>query len=125
MKECFDGVLKPLAALMLVIAAACTSSGAGGGGDIETKANTIMREVFGPCFAPIYDGNLAEASVVRTSTETEGVVTVSVFLTDIATGTELIYNFRVNTGLGDYSGLPEPGTGIPVNDTAAALVESC
>jgi hypothetical protein len=108
-----------------LVAVGMMATPAGAESQLEKKANRIMREVFGPCFKPIYSGNLKKASVVRTSTETKGVVTVDVFLTNIATGKDTTYRFRVNTGLGKYKGLPAAGTGIPVNRAAARLVVAC
>jgi hypothetical protein len=114
-----------LAATLLSGALVLAPSVASADSKLEKKANAIMKAVYGPCFAPIYSGSLKKASVVRTSTETQGVVTVEVFLTTISTGRETTYQFRVNTGLGKYKGLPEPGSGIPTNGPARRLVLNC
>jgi hypothetical protein len=105
-----------------------SSSGgsSGSSGDIEDAATDIFMEVFGPCFASSGSATqIKDGLLVRLSTEVEGVVTVSLFGTNIATGQDVEYDFRINTGLGSYTGLPKPGTGIPLNDAASRRVATC
>lgn len=112
------------AGLAVLLAVGMMVGCSGTSDELESKANSIMKTVFGPCFKPIYDGDLAEASVVETSGETDGVVTVKVFLTSISTGEDTTYEFRVNTG-DDFRGPPAPGSGIPLNDEATQLTVDC
>lgn len=93
--------------------------------DLEEVALTVTEEVFGDCLRADGLEDWQDAAVVRTATEVEGVVTVEVFAISVGTGREFEYQFRVNTGLGSYAGIPNPGAGIPVNDEASALVGRC
>ncbi len=111
-----------IAAITIAFAIALLASPATA--SVESKANKIMTEVFGPCFKQIYSGNLSKTSVVKTSTEVKGVVTVEVYLTRISDGKDTTYQFRVNTGT-KYKGIPNPGSGIPTNTAARALVAAC
>jgi hypothetical protein len=97
----------------------------GGDSELETTALDVVDQTFGECLVASGLDDWRESAVVRTSTETDGVVTVAVFATRIATGEELRYEFRVNTGLGSYTGIPNPGTAIPIGADAERLRAAC
>jgi hypothetical protein len=97
----------------------------GSGSEVRTEALEVMEEVFGPCFAEAGIEDWRDVAVVRTTEEVDGVVPVEIRLTLISSGEKVLYQFRVNTGLGDFSGIPGPGTGIPQSPAANELVAGC
>lgn len=96
------------------------------GDRLEVAATDILWDVYGSCFGlPGGKQALTEAADVSLSSEIQGVVTVKVYLRSIATGKDQISEFRINTGLGSYQGIPQPGFGIANNDAARQVVQNC
>jgi hypothetical protein len=103
-----------------------TSSSGSRRNQLEVAATDILWDVYGRCFnLPGGKQALKETTIVRQSSEIEGVITASVYLQNIATGKKETFDFRINTGLGSYRGVPQPGTGIPNNDEARRVVRNC